>query len=175
MHFVLHKLLTFHNVAFTANAEQFTADTLPRYAYENAIDKLLAQQNNLELELYRMSEQSDEASKAFLRSLTESQTRNYPLGLRWSPLFESRICPASSAFFILIDENWSNKLDAFRYLGDAMRFIALVRTVLQGNITLNEANRMTIDQGLSKIIEVVEQKAVLLDRGRAVLAQDHFN
>ncbi len=40
---------------------------------------------------------------------------------------------------------------------------------------LNEANQMTIDQGLSKMIEVVEQTTVLLDRGRAVSTREHGN
>ena len=56
-----------------------------------------------------------------------------------------------------------------------MRFIALVRSVLQGNVTHEEASRMTISQGLDKIIEAVSQKAVLLDRGRPVSSGDQVN
>jgi len=56
-----------------------------------------------------------------------------------------------------------------------MRFIALVRSVLQGNVTHEEASRMSISQGLDKIIEAVSQKAVLLDRGRPVSSGDQVN
>ena len=56
-----------------------------------------------------------------------------------------------------------------------MRFIALVRSVLQGTVTREEASRMSIRQGLDKIIEAVSQKAVLLDRGRPVSSGDQVN
>ncbi len=183
-HFVLHKLLTFQNVNLSVNAQQFVASPLIREAYENELAQLLSGMYNFELELDRMTERSDEASSAFRRSLTESQT-NY-----WSYAYLASSNRASVQLFLardeqlrqryrfldlLLDENWSNKLDALKHLGNAMRFIALVRTVLQGSITLNEANRMTIDQGLSKMIELVEQKAVLLDRGRSVSTQEHVN
>ena len=73
---------------------------------------------------------------------------------------------------LLLNENESKKLDALLHLGDAVRFVTLVRTVLQGNITLNGAIQMTIGQGLEKITEMVEQKSVLLDRGRAVSTRE---
>ena len=56
-----------------------------------------------------------------------------------------------------------------------MLFISLVRSVLQGNVTREEAGRMNIGQGLGKIIEAVSQKAVLLDRGRPVSSGDQVN
>jgi hypothetical protein len=60
-----------------------------------------------------------------------------------------------------------------QYLGEAVRFVALVRTVLLGEITLEEANRMSIAQGLEKITEIVSQKTIILDRGRPVSSRDH--
>ena len=74
---------------------------------------------------------------------------------------------------LLDEENWMSKLNALQYLGDAMRFVALVRTVLQGEITQEEADRMYIAQGLDKIIDVITQKAVILDRGRPIACHDH--
>ena len=56
-----------------------------------------------------------------------------------------------------------------------MRFIALVRSVLQNTVTLEDARRMTIRQGLDKLIDAVRQKAVLLDRGRPVSSPDQVN
>ena len=54
-----------------------------------------------------------------------------------------------------------------------MRFVALVRTVLQGEITREVVNRMSIGQGLDMIGDAVTQKAVILDRGRPVATRDH--
>ena len=64
------------------------------------------------------------------------------------------------------------KLDALHYLGEALRFIALVRTILPGELTLEEANRMSIAQGLEKMTEIVMQKSVILDRGRPVTSRE---
>ncbi|KAI9554117.1 hypothetical protein GHT06_019389 [Daphnia sinensis] len=75
--------------------------------------------------------------------------------------------------FLLDDENWMRKLNTLQYLGDALRFVALVRTVLAGEITVEEANRITIAQGLVKITDIVMQKMILLDRGCPVATREH--
>ena len=75
---------------------------------------------------------------------------------------------------LLDDDNWARKLYSLQYLGDSMRFVALVRTVLQGEITQrNVLSGMSIDQGLEMIVDIVTEKAVILDRGRPVASRDH--
>jgi hypothetical protein len=73
---------------------------------------------------------------------------------------------------LLDDENGMRKLKALQYLGKAMRFVAPFRTVFLGEITLEEANRMSIAQGLEKITEIL-QKTILLDRGHPVSSRDY--
>ena len=66
---------------------------------------------------------------------------------------------------LLDDDNWARKLYSLQYLGDSMRFVALVRTVLQGEITQrNVLSGMSIDQGLEMIVDIVTEKAVILHR-----------
>ena len=66
---------------------------------------------------------------------------------------------------LLDDDNWARKLYSLQYLGDFMRFVALVRTVLQGEITQrNVLSGMSIDQGLEMIVDIVTEKAVILHR-----------
>jgi len=181
-HFLLHRLLNFQQPALNVDPRQFAVGPQPRDAFENALYQLLSQQVHLELELDRMTEQSNEASRVFRRSLSNNQTSFWPYACLVSSnrasiqLFLARDDHLRQRYpflNLLLDENWSNKLDALRHLGNAVRFIALVRTVLQGNITLDEANRMIIGDGLEKMAEVVEQKAVLLDRGRTVSSREH--
>ena len=115
------------------------------------------------------------------RSLTKNQPSNRVIKLDSSTRLKVRIelnkagqnSERHPFFYLLLDHDKVDKLDALQHLGNALRFLALVRTVLMGNITLTEVNQMTIDQGLGKITEAIEQKSVLLDRGRAVSTREH--
>ena len=69
---------------------------------------------------------------------------------------------------LLDDDNWAKKLDALQHLGDALRFVALTRSVLQGKISRDQAFSMKIGDGLRIIGEKVGEKAVVLDRGLSV-------
>lgn len=91
---------------------------------------------------------------------------------------------------LLMDDDWANKLDALQFLGrlemnillrisvfnnvfflktgDAMRFTALIRNLLQNRITKEEALKMSIGQGLDRLVELSSHKIVMLDRGRPV-------
>lgn len=69
------------------------------------------------------------------------------------------------------DENqpkWPAILNANTCLGDALRFVALVRTTLKGRITREEASKMKIKDGLMMIKDVVQHETIALDGGRKV-------
>jgi hypothetical protein len=182
-HLLLHKLFASTNPSFVANAANFTNGTQAREAFENGLAKLLAQQVNLAEELDHIAGQANEASKAFRQSLLHNETSHWAYARRifadrqsvQLELARNGQLRRSFPFLDLLldDENGMRKLNALQYLGEAMRFVALVRTVLLGEITLEEANRMTIAQGLEKITEIVLQKTILLDRGRPVASRDH--
>jgi len=183
-HLLLHQLLHFQHASLHVDARQFTAGPQPRDAFENALAQLLSRQNHLERELDQVTEQSNLSSTAFRRALAENRTSHWSYAcLASSNRDDVQLILARDENLrqrypfldLLLDEDWSNKLDALQNLGSAVRFIALVRTILQGNITLEEANRMTIGRGLEKIAELAEQKAVLLDRGRVVSSRDHVD
>lgn len=183
-HLLLHQLLNFRHVSLNVDARHFAASPQPRDALENALAQLLSRQNHLERELDQVTEQSNLSSTAFRRALAENRTFHWAYSyLATSNRNDVQLFLARDETLrlgypflnLLLEEDWSNKLDALQNLGSAARFIALVRTVLQGNITLDEANRMTIGRGLKKIAELVEKKAVLLDRGRVVSSFDHVN
>jgi len=183
-HLLLHRLLNFQHDALKIHAHQFTTSPQARETFENGLARFLSEESHLELELDRNTEKSDVVSKTFRQSLVDNQTSHWaytclvPSNRTFVQLLMARdehLCQQYPFLDLLLNKNWSSKLDALQHLGDAVRFIALVRTVLQSNITLNEANRMTIDHGLNKIVEAVEQKAVLLDRGRAVSTREDVN
>ncbi|KAI9554203.1 hypothetical protein GHT06_019475 [Daphnia sinensis] len=182
-HLLLHKLLASQDLSFLAHAADFADGTQAREAFENGLTKLLAQQVNIAEELDQIAGQSDAASKAFRQFFLHNETSHWAYARR---VFADRqtlqlelarneqlrkTLPFLS--FLLDDENWMRKLNALQYLGDALRFVALVRTVLAGEITVEEANRMTIAQGLEKITDIVMQKVILLDRGRPVATREH--
>ena len=177
-HLLLHKLFEFNNAALTSVAVNFAASPQPRELFEKAIVGLLGQQRNLEVELDRAAEQLGGTTRQFNRTLAGNETtywtyarrafadrRSVQLELARDGKLRKRY-PFLN--LLLDDDDWARKLDALQHLGEALRFAALVRSVLQGVITVEEANRMTIGQALDKICEAVEQKAILLDRGRAI-------
>lgn len=55
-----------------------------------------------------------------------------------------------------------------------MRFTAVTRTVLQGHITKEEALKMSIDQGLDKLVDAISHKIVMLDRGCPVTSENQI-
>ncbi len=182
-HLLLHRLLYFQHDALKVDAQQFANNSQAREGYENALSELLARERHLETELDKIVERSGEISRTFRQKLRDSETSHWTYaGIVSSNRLSVQLIFAREEdtrkkypfLNLLLDENCSKKLNALQHFGGALRFIALVRTVLQNNITMNEAiNRMTIDQGLEKITEAVEQKAVLLDRGRAVSLRKH--
>lgn len=182
-HLLLHKLLASQDRSFLTHAADFANGTQARETFENGLTRLLAQQVNLAEELDQIAGQSDAASKAFRQSFLHNETSHWAYARRvfadrqtlQLELARNGQLRKTLPFLNLLldDENWMRKLNALQYLGEALRFVALVRTVLAGEITLEEANRMTIAQGLEKITDVVLQKVVLLDRGRPVATREH--
>jgi hypothetical protein len=181
-HLLLHKLFASPNPSFLVNAADFTNGTQAREAFENGLAELLAQQVNLAEELDHIAGQSDQASQAFHQSLLHNETSHWAYARRvfadrqsvQLELARNNRLRLNFPFlnFLLDDDNWMRKLNALQYLGEAMRFIALVRTSLPGELTLEEANRMSIAQGLEKMAEIVTQKSIILDRGRPVASRD---
>uniref|UniRef100_A0A0P4YE06 AAA+ ATPase domain-containing protein n=2 Tax=Daphnia magna TaxID=35525 RepID=A0A0P4YE06_9CRUS len=182
-HLLLHKLHASQDRSFLTRAADFANGTQARETFENGLTRLLAQQVNLAEELDQIAGQSDVASKAFRQSFLHNETSHWAYARRvfadrqtlQLELARNGQLRKTLPFLNLLldDENWMRKLNALQYLGEALRFVALVRTVLAGEITLEEANRMTIAQGLEKITDVVLQKVVLLDRGRPVATREH--
>ena len=182
-HLLLHKLLASQDRSLLTVAADFENGPQAREMFENGLANLLLQQQNLAAELDNIAGQANEAARAFQRCLLNNEMSHWAYAKlmfadRQSVQLElarNRELRANLPFLnmLLDEENWMRKLNALQYLGDAMRFVALVRTVLQGEITQEEANRMCIEQGLDKIIDVVTQKAVILDRGRPIACRDH--
>lgn len=178
-HLLLHKLLASSDPSLFANATKFKSKPQAREAFENGLTSLLVQQTNLAEELDYVA-QSDEATMAFRQSLLHSQTSFWAYARR---VFSDRRCVQLELtrnnslrlpfLNLLLDANYMDKLDALQYFGPAMRFLALVRTVMSGEITQEEANGMSIAQGLEKMVETVGRKAVTLDRGRPVKTKEH--
>jgi hypothetical protein len=186
-HLLLHKLLDSSNSSFLVDSSQFKNGTQAREAFEQGLTQLLNQQKNLVEELdNNVAEHSDEASKnskIFRQSLLENETSHWAyarrnLANRQSVQLElARNDPLHVDYpflnFLLDHNDGIRKLNALQYFGEALRFIALVRTVLSGQITQEEANRMSIAQGLEKMTEIVIEKEIILDRGRVVTSRDH--
>ncbi|XP_057375006.1 uncharacterized protein LOC130695963 [Daphnia carinata] len=182
-HLLLHKLLASQDRSFLTQAADFANGTQARETFENGLTRLLNQQVNLAEELDHIAGQSDAASKVLRQSFLHNETSHWAYARRvfadrqtlQLELARNGQLRKTLPFlnFLLDDENWMPKLNALQYLGEALRFVALVRTVLAGEITLEEANRMTIAQGLEKITDIVMQKVVLLDRGRPVSKREH--
>ncbi|KAI9554792.1 hypothetical protein GHT06_020069 [Daphnia sinensis] len=180
-HLLLHKLLASSDPAFFANATEFTSGPQAREAFENGLTDLLGRQTNLAEELDEVA-LSDEATITFRQSLLHSETSFWAYSRR---VFSDRRCVQlelarnnslrqSLPFLnLLMDDKYMDKLDALQHFGPAMRFLALVRTVMSGEITQEEANSMSIAQGLDKLVETVSRKAVTLDRGRPVRTKQH--
>ena len=53
-----------------------------------------------------------------------------------------------------------------------MRFIALVRALLQGQVTKEEALKMSIGQGLDRLAGEVRDKCIILDLGCPITSGD---
>ena len=177
-HLLIHKLLEHQNAGLTTPARDYAISPRPRELFENALAGLLTQQRNLEEELKRTVDQVQGATKQFRQSIASSETtfwgyarRNFS-DRRSVQLELARDGRLGNRYpflgLLLDDDNWAPKMDALQHLGDAMRFAALARSVLQGAVTVEEANLMTIRQALDKIVNAVKNKAVLLDRGRAI-------
>ncbi len=127
--------------------------------------------------------QSSEASKAFRQSLSENETSHWAYARRVFANRESVQLELARngqlrldypfLDFVLDGNSGMRKLNALQHLGEAIRFIALVRTVLSGKLTLGEAYKMSIAQGLEKMTEIVMEKGIILDRGTTVTSRDH--
>ncbi|EFX82471.1 hypothetical protein DAPPUDRAFT_101482 [Daphnia pulex] len=182
-HLLLHKLLDFRNSSFFAQTNAFRNGSQAREAFERGLAEVLNQQVNLAEELDHITGQSSEASKSFRQSLSENETSHWAYARR---VFANRESVQQELArngqlrldypfldFVLDENNGMRKLNALQHLGEAMRFIALVRTVLSGKVTQGEAYQMSIAQGLEKMTEIVMEKGVILDRGRTVTSRDH--
>ena len=182
-HLLLHKLLPFQDVGLLTNAANFRNGQEARETFENGLTTFISQQRNLAAELDNIAGQADQASRTFRQSLLNNETS------RWAyaklvfadresvqlQLARNQQLRVRLPFLNMLmdDDNWMRKLNALKYLGNAMRFVALTRTVLQSQVTQEDANRMTIGDGLEMIINVVTEKAVILDRGRPIASRDH--
>ena len=177
-HLILHQLLNYEYESLAIRETEFSTGTHAREMFERGLTNFLAQSIDYRRELDNLAGQSDQATKDFYRSLHDNETDYWPytrlvFSNRQSVQLElARNHQLRQKFpflnFLLDEDNWMTKLDALQYLGEAIRFIALVRTVLQGCITRDEANHLTIRHGLDQIVATVSQQAVLLDRGRTV-------
>ena len=173
LHLLLHKFLETEDPHLSADPAQFLAPQ-GRENFENALANILARNGNLHIDLQRLT---DKASTFFKNTLRENEKSSWAYV---RPVFSNRrsvqgelarnpnLHESYQFLGFLLDDLWANKLDSLQFLGDAMRFVALVRTVLQGQITQDETQQMSIADGLQRIIEFVETKAVILDRGRPV-------
>lgn len=182
-HLILHQLLGCPFQALMIREMEFAAGPQAREAFESSLSMFLGQPIDYGLELELLDGQKDNATKTFSQLLQDNARLYWPytrlvfsnrqtvqLELARNTQLRQKL-PFLN--FVLDEDNWTRKLDALEHLGEAIRFIALVRTVLQGEITKEEANRLTIRQGLDKISEVVSKKAVIIDRGRPVSSVQH--
>jgi hypothetical protein len=179
-HMLLHQLLDSTEGSFIINRADYASESQAREEFENGLARLLLQQTNLGVELDNITGLS---SALFRQSLLKNETSYWAYARRvfadrqsvQLDLARNGRLRLNFPFlnFLLDDDNGMRKLNALQYLGEALRFVALVRTVLLGEITLEEANRMSIAQGLEKITEIVSQKTIILDRGRPVASRDH--
>ena len=142
-----------------------------RDSVETFLEGLLAKGKNLS----EILKKQDLNCKAFQQALVDNENSSSAYGRRAFAdrrsvqLEMARDATAGQRLkylHLILDDVWAAKLDALQYLGDAMRFAALVRTVLPGKIPKDEAFRMSVRDGLRMMIEMVGKKAVILDRGR---------
>lgn len=178
-HLLLHKVLETADPRLTSKGlPGFEESIDAREEFERALDRLLTAQANLGAELDRIDGQADEASKNFQRAVKNNEQSYWIYARQTSSSRETvQLALARDVnlknqlpFLNLLvdDEQWAPKLDALIHLGDAVRFVAVVRSTLQGKLSKEEADIMTIANGIEKIIEILEEGAVILDRGRPV-------
>ena len=143
-HLLLHKLLPFQDVGLLTNAANFRNGQEARETFENGLTTFISQQRNLAAELDNIAGQADQASRTFRQSLLNNETS------RWAyaklvfadresvqlQLARNQQLRVRLPFLNMLmdDDNWMRKLNALKYLGNAMRFVALTRTVLQSQV-----------------------------------------
>lgn len=184
-YFLLHQFLNFDQEALKVDAAQYAAVPQARETFENALAQFLKQQGpNLEQELIRVTQLSNETSRVFGQALKNNKSSHWAytwlvssnrMHVQLLLARDERLKQRYPFLNLLLDENESTKLDALQHFGNAVRFLALARTILQESITLNDAMQMTIGQGLEKMAEIVEKKSILLDRGRAVSSRENVH
>ena len=148
-------------------------------AFENSLTNLLAQpMDSLLAERKKLDKTWEDLRLRFFHN--EKSYRTYariPFAERYSvqlQLARSEETYQKFPFFnfLLDDDKWMRKLNALQYLAEAMRFIALARTVFQCEITKEEAYSTSIEEGLKKITNAVKRKTVVLDRRRRVASEE---
>ena len=180
-HLLLHKLLTVEDDNLSTNTANFRNGQEARERFENGLATFVSQQGIVAAELDNIAD--GQALRTFRQSLLNNETSRWAYAkfvfadrqsLQLQLARNERLRESLPFLNMLMDDdNWMRKLDTLTYLGNAMRFVALIRTVLQRQVPQKEANRMTIGQGLEDIVKVVTQKAVILDRGHQVASRDH--
>lgn len=174
-HLLLNRLSETQLDGLTTEAAQYAQTVQARERFELAITDFLSNHDYIINELQEGSriERNIEIFKSELKE--NSQIWIYQPVIfvsRRSILLELTRAKSEAVRFpfleLLMDDVTALKLDALHYLGDAVRFLALVRTTLQRVVTRRDSIELTIGEGLRRIEEIVQGTPILLDRGHRV-------